>query len=339
MSPSLPRLARSHARVFLTATVLGLAACSDSSAPTSPSPTPTKQYAPLPDTARGVPVERAVGYAMEEIRDKLYWVTNGADQAMFLVSSQGVIVVDAPPMLAEGLASAIRKVTSQPITHLVYSHSHADHIGGASRISTTAQVVAHGETARALRRAADPHRPVPTVTFEDSLVLTVGEQTLHLAYQGSNHVPGNIFIYAPRQRTLMLVDIVWPGWVPFTALGQARDVPGYVAALDATLAYDFDTFIGGHIGRYGRREDVEQTRAYVQDLLAEAGAALASVDFNAVAAEVGYENVFLLVDTWFKRISNQCAAAMEKKWVGRLGAADVWADTHCFAAAQSLRID
>lgn len=339
MSSTFPRLPRSQRLVLLCAAVIGLTACSDSPATPPSTEPPNKQYAALPETARGVPVDRSVGYVMEEIRDKLYWVSNGVDQAMFLVSSQGVIVVDAPPMLADGLADAIRKVTAQPVTHLVYSHHHADHIGGASRISTSAQVVAHEETARALRRAADPRRPVPTITFASSYTLTVGEQTLHLASQGSNHVEGNIFIYAPKQRTLMLVDIVWPGWVPFNSLGMARDVPGYTAALDAALAYDFEVFIGGHVGRYGRRADVEETRAYVQDLFAAAGSALGSVDYNAVAAEVGYENVFLTVGTWFQRVSQQCAKTMEQKWVGRLGAADVWTDTHCFAVAQSLRID
>ncbi len=324
--------------LLLTVPLVALAACAGSE-PTPAPQTPAKQYAALPATAQGVPVDRSVGYVMEELRDKLYWVSNGVDQAMFLVSTQGVIVVDAPPMLADGLAAAIRKVTAQPVTHLVYSHHHADHIGGASRVGGSAQVVAHVDTARALRRAADPQRPVPTVTFEDTLVLTVGDQTLHLASHGANHVEGNIFIYAPRQRTLMLVDVVWPGWVPFHSLGMAKDVRGYAAALDFALAYDFDTFIGGHVGRYGRRADVEETRAYMGDLFTEAGTALGSVDYNAVGAEVGYENVFLTVGTWLQRVSQQCATAMEKKWVGRLGAADVWADTHCFAAAQSLRID
>lgn len=300
---------------------------------------PGTSYAPLPETARGVPIDPARGYALEEIRDGLYWVTNGSEQAAFLVSTEGVIVIDAPPYLTDALAAAVQSVTTQPITHIVYSHYHADHIAGAGRLSTTAQIVAHTETQKALERAADPNRPIPTITFEESYTLTVGNQTLELSYHGPNHVPGNIFIHAPLQRTLMVIDIVWPGWVPFVELGEAEDLPGYRAALDTALTLDFDIFIGGHVGRYGNKSDVERTKEYVDDVFAAAGRALQAVNINEIAQEVGYENPYALVDVWFDRMKVQCADELTTKWVGRLGGADAWAETHCFVAFQSLRID
>ena len=42
------------------------------------------------------------------------------------------------------------------------------------------------------------------MTFEDCYTLTVGGQTLELAFHGPNHTPDNIFIWAPGQQTLML---------------------------------------------------------------------------------------------------------------------------------------
>src|SRR5260221_9221663 len=39
-----------------------------------------------------------------------------------------------------------------------------------------------------------------------------------------------------RQRVLMLVDVVVPGWVPFHALGGATDVAGYLDAHDTALS-------------------------------------------------------------------------------------------------------
>ena len=44
---------------------------------------------------------------------------------------EGVIVVDAPPSIGENILAAIAEVTDEPITHVIYSHSHADHIGAA----------------------------------------------------------------------------------------------------------------------------------------------------------------------------------------------------------------
>lgn len=43
-------------------------------------------------------------------------------------------------------------------------------------------------------------------------------QELRLDYRGPNHSEGNIFIWAPKQKLLMLVDVIFPGWVPSTRL-------------------------------------------------------------------------------------------------------------------------
>jgi len=162
--------------------------------------------APIPATARGPAIPQNKGYLVQHIRGGLYWVTDGAYQAMFLTTGQGVIAVDAPQSLGDKYLKAIAEVTKEPVTHVVYSHAHKDHIGAARMFPRNAKFVAHRDTAGLLARARDPDRPVPTVTFARSLTLRVGRQTLVLEYRGLNHSPGNIFIYAPRQKVLMLVD-------------------------------------------------------------------------------------------------------------------------------------
>ncbi|MCP3822014.1 MBL fold metallo-hydrolase [Streptomyces sp. A3M-1-3] len=152
----------------------------------------------------------------------MYWLTDGSYQMMFLATGAGVVVVDAPPTLGHSILRAIAEVTSQPITHVVYSHHHADHIGAAAIYPSKAVRIAHGRTRRLLHEVRDPNRPQPTRVFSDSLRLEVGDQVLQLSYKGPSHSPDNIFIYAPRQRVLMLVDIVFPGWVPFKNLARSR---------------------------------------------------------------------------------------------------------------------
>jgi glyoxylase-like metal-dependent hydrolase (beta-lactamase superfamily II) len=300
-----------------------------------------KDLAPVPDVARGVMIDQTKGYYREEIGSGLHFLTNGVDQVMFLTTGQGVILVDAPPSLGAAIPKAIAEVTDEKITHVVYSHLHSDHIGAAGDLGLgpDVKIFAHAETAAALEAAKDPRRPAVTDPFDAAFTLTVGSQTLELSYDGTNHVAGNIFIFAPAQKVLMVVDVVWPGWVPFTQLGLAKDVGGYVRAVDVILAYDFDVFIGGHVGRYGTRKDVEEHGEYLADLRTNAVAALTSVDFGAVAGEVGYDNTWNLVDSYFGALVEQCGAATEDAWVGRLGGADVWSRANCFAMIQHLRID
>jgi glyoxylase-like metal-dependent hydrolase (beta-lactamase superfamily II) len=88
--------------------------------------------------------------------------------------------------------------------------------------------------------------PVPTVTFAKNMTLQLGNQTLQLDYHGNNHLPGNIFIYAPKQKVLMLVDVIFPVWVPFAYLGIAKDIAGFIEAHNTALKnYDFDTICTG----------------------------------------------------------------------------------------------
>ncbi len=93
--------------------------------------------APLPDAAKGVPIPPDKGYYVKEISDGLYWITEGVYNTMFLTTGKGVIVVDAPPSFGDKMLKAIAEVTKEPIAYVIYSHSHADHIGGAARLWVT----------------------------------------------------------------------------------------------------------------------------------------------------------------------------------------------------------
>ena len=61
----------------------------------------------------------------------------------------------------------------------------------------------------------------------------------------------------------MVVDVVYPGWVPFKSFAEAKDVGRYIEAHDQILEYDFEHFVGGHLTRLGTRQDVEIAKEYV----------------------------------------------------------------------------
>ena len=169
------------------------------------------KYLDVPDFAKGADVDPAKGYRIQKLGDGLYMVTDGGYQSMFMTYEEGVVVIDAPPSYAAHIREAIAEVTSSPITHVVYSHAHTDHIGGVNSLGGRPVIIAQAETNRLLARDNDPNRPLATVTFDNEYRLVVGSQVLELSYHGNAHVPGNIFIYAPKQRTLMVVDVIFPG--------------------------------------------------------------------------------------------------------------------------------
>jgi hypothetical protein len=71
------------------------------------------------------------GYVVKEIRGGIYFLSDGAYNTVFAVSNHGVIVIDPLPTLGPKYLAAIAEVTTQPVTHIVYSHEHADHIAAS----------------------------------------------------------------------------------------------------------------------------------------------------------------------------------------------------------------
>jgi glyoxylase-like metal-dependent hydrolase (beta-lactamase superfamily II) len=221
----------------------------------------------------------AKGYLVRELRDRVYWLTDGAYSTMFAVTDSGVVVFDAPPTIGIKYFEAIREVTEKPITHLVYSHEHVDHIAGAHLFPKDIQIIGHRETAAILKRRNDSARPPPNVTFDDTYTIETGGQTIELSHKGPNHSIDNIFIRVPRARVLMFIDVIYPGWMPYKNLGVAADVPGFVASHKQALAFDFDTLVGGHVDRVGTRDDVLRQIELVDDLMTAAEQAYATLSF------------------------------------------------------------
>ena len=293
--------------------------------------------APVPPGAVPPPVPFG-GYRIDQVGPALFTVNDGSAIAAVLTTDRRVVVVDAPNSAAGVLPAALREISDRPVTHLVYTHSHADHIGAAAAVAPGARFVAHRLTADLLRGYADPARPVPDITFTDKRRLTFEGEVVELAYKGNNHTPGNTFVHFPRQRTLMLVDIVWPGWVPFTQLGYAEDVPGYLAAHDHALAYDVDHLITGHF-RNARRADVLTNQEYLADVIRAGVRALQDVSIVEIGGTTGFDNTWHLLDTYFDTLVATAADPVVARWVDRLGGADVWTPDACLAVIQALRID
>ncbi|MBQ0853922.1 MBL fold metallo-hydrolase [Streptomyces sp. BH-SS-21] len=300
-------------------------------------------YAPVPDTAVGPALTD--GYHVGRIGGHLYWVTDGYYQAMFLTTTTGVVVVDAPPTIGHNLLRAIRKVTDangrpSEVTHVVYSHSHADHIGAAVLLGPDARRIAHVETERFLRRDRDPNRPLPHITFKDRYTLRVGGETLELAHHGPNHSPDNIFVHVPRYKTLMVVDVIYPGWVPFKNLAVSQDIPAWVEAHQVAMRYPWQTLVGGHLGRLGLRADAVVQQRYIDDLELSARQTLESLDPTPFFDKYGPTgNSWAIFKTYLDAAAHQAAQPVVAKYAGRLAAVDVFTVDNAFAMIESLRID
>ena len=300
-------------------------------------------FVPVPEAAFG-PALNEQGYFVGRVERNLFWVTDGVYQAAFLATRDGVVLFDAPPTIGHNLRRAVDEIAANEgvgsaVTHLVYSHHHADHAGAGDLFGDVVRI-GHAETRRLLLRDDDPTRPAPEVTFDDTYTLEVGGERVELSYHGPNHSPDNIYIHFPDHDALMLVDIVNPGWVPIYNLNLSEDVPGYIGAAERALTYPWKHFIGGHLGRLGTRDDIVVHQQYIADIDESAHTALASVDPTPYFQKYG-ANVWAGVAGYLDAVTALAAEPVIAKYTGVLAAADVPAFTTSttFSILQSIRLD
>lgn len=163
------------------------------------------------------------GYRLQDLGRGLYLVSDHTSQSLFVVYDRGVVAIDAPESFAAHLPEAIAEVSSNPVTHVVYTRSDADHIAGVNELGGHPVIIAQEETARILERAADPRRPVPTVVFSDAYTLQAGDTSLELSREGDDSMPESTFVFAPAQRVLMIGDLILPRSRPWRRFAVDRE--------------------------------------------------------------------------------------------------------------------
>jgi glyoxylase-like metal-dependent hydrolase (beta-lactamase superfamily II) len=304
-------------------------------APSAASP----PFRPLPDNVKPLP-NNGNGYRVQRAGRNGYVLTVGPVQSVFVETNTGVVLVDAPPAARGFLQAATKSVTGKPVTHVIYSHDHLDHIGAVTDFPDATRI-AHAETARMLAIFNDPARPLPQKTFADSHhVLYIGGEEIHLIYSGPNHTVGNIVTYFPAQRLAMLVDVAFPGWTPYRGWSNAVYKPGILLAHDATLGLSFDTFVGGHVYRTGTHADVQQSRDFFLDLWRTTQTTKAKILLSDVEASLAEPaNFWAATTVWLDRITQSVASELVDRWGSKLAGADTFTAAGISEAVISMSTD
>jgi glyoxylase-like metal-dependent hydrolase (beta-lactamase superfamily II) len=299
-------------------------------------------YAPIPQSALG-PALNEQGYYVDRVERNLYWITDGTYQCAFLTTSDGVVVLDAPPTIGNNIQRAVDEIASangasNKVNYLVYSHHHADHVGAASLFDKSVTRIGHEETRNLLLRDNDPARPPNEETFQDLRTLEIGGERIDLTWFGANHSPDNIIIHLPDHDALMLIDIVNPGWAPVFQSNLTEDIPGYLEAPEKALAYSWTHFIGGHLGRLGTRDDLTLHQQYMADIAESSRKAIDTVDYTPYFARYP-DNPWAAFRGGLEETVATAAAPVIEKYTGVLAAADVFTESVTFQVLQSIRLD
>jgi glyoxylase-like metal-dependent hydrolase (beta-lactamase superfamily II) len=317
-----------------TATSVGAAPPTTADGPAAPAPA----RRPTPG-----PRLNEYGYYVGRVAGNLYRVTDLTYQSAFLTTPDGVVLFDAPPSIGHNIQRAIDEVAatsgvSNRVSHLIYSHHHADHTGASSLFGEQITRIGHESTRALLLRDDDPARPAPEETFQDRCSLEIGGERVELSWHGPNHSPDNIFIHLPGHAALMLVDIVTPGSAAICQSNLADDVPGYIEAVDIALTYPWKHFIAGHVGRLGTRVDIATHRRYLADIVESSREALGTVDPSQYSVD-GCDDSWAAMRHYLDAITAVAAGPVIEKYSGVLEATDAFTAGTTFRVLQSVRLD
>jgi glyoxylase-like metal-dependent hydrolase (beta-lactamase superfamily II) len=304
-------------------------------------------------TARQFEVDYQKGFGIQEIAPGVYVVSDGSFSNMFVVTNDGVVLIDAPVPYGAKLKEIIASVTDKSISHLVYTHGHSDHVGGATHLKGTFEVIASEGAARELAQLNKPDRklpfgvfvggggpiPTPTTIVAKSHTIQAGGRTIKLQTMTVGHSHGDMIAYLPEFKIIMAVDFTWPAAVPWVRLGDAVSVAGFIEQNKELLSYDFDKLVAGHFAVVGNKGDVETMVTYLTDLKASSIAALKGVSVQEIGQELGAYDTFPLMDAYFQRVVDVAAEPVMAKWKGKLDGADVWTCAHAEKMISALRFD
>lgn len=222
---------------------------------------------------------------------------NFISNAGFVITPAGVVVIDAlgSPALAERLLAQIARLTPLPVTHLIVTHYHADHIYGLQTFRArgvrvfahqAARLYLNSDTAQ-LRLQASRSELAPWIDEDTRLVqadewlngdrdLTVGGVRFEIRAVGPAHTPEDLVVYLPSERVLFAGDLVFRSRIPY--VGQA-DSRHWIVALERLLSFDASVVVPGH-GPLSQqaRQDMQLTRDYLVYLRKSMGQAAANLE-------------------------------------------------------------
>ena len=198
--------------------------------------------------------------ALHNVKGDVYLFQNNFHMSLIVPTSEGTVRVD--PINAQAgqwLNENLGQITDQPVTHLMYSHSHGDHASGGSAHSG-AMIIAHEDAPGSIDGTE------PTVRSGDSYVLELGGKTFELTNLGSGHDNHMMAVVVRPENVAFIVDVAAPNRLPFRDFGGAN-LDDWIAQIETAMTLDFDIFAPGH-GSVGDKSDLEANLDYMQELRA-----------------------------------------------------------------------
>jgi len=199
------------------------------------------------------PAPSASALEVNKLKDNLFVLSGGGGNTSVFVQANGVTVVDTKnPGWGQPVLTKIRELTNKPVTTIINTHTHGDHVSGNVDFPATIDVVVHEKTAAHMKEMpifAKTGVGLPKRTFGDSMTLGSGNDRIDLHYFGRGHTDGDAWVLFPALRVMAAGDIFSGKNVPFLDYangGSGVDIPDSLMKAYTATAKSVDSIITGH---------------------------------------------------------------------------------------------
>jgi cyclase len=203
---------------------------------------------------------------VEKLRDNLFMLKGGGGNTAVFVRSDGITVVDTKnPGWGQPILDKIKTLSNKPVTTIINTHTHGDHVSGNVEFPTTVEVIVQENTkanmqemrgATGIAQNGPPTnifkvnngKGLPTKTFKDKLTVGKGADEVDLFYFGRGHTNGDAWVVFPALRLVHAGDIFAGKTIPLLDAnnGGSGVQIGDSLAKAAKSLKNIDTIITGH---------------------------------------------------------------------------------------------
>jgi len=162
---------------------------------------------------------------VDKLADNLFVLKGGGGNTAVFVAADGVVVVDTKiPGWGQPIIDKVKELTPKPITTIINTHTHYDHVSGNVEFPATVDVVVQENTKANMQRmgpvlgresvTSGPNiftehggRGLPKRSFKDRMTLGKGADEIDLYYFGRGHTNGDAFVVFPALKIMHAGDI------------------------------------------------------------------------------------------------------------------------------------
>ncbi|HBE7280981.1 TPA: MBL fold metallo-hydrolase [Escherichia coli] len=212
-------------------------------------------------------------YILQKIGERTYYVQRYFYSTTLYVGDKGVLLFDAPEGRGKYLLQAIRDVTPLPVTALVYSHYHVDHIGDSSfwndeakKEGVNLRIIASKATAEKMQ-FMNSRLPVATqVLSKKDDQFKFEKQTIELhRFVKAGHTDDHSVWLLKQEKVAHSPDLLNPDQLPMMGFAVSDTLVYHDSNLRQVEMLDWKYFIGGH-GNIGSHDDFKFQRQFFNDL-------------------------------------------------------------------------